>query len=396
MDFYKLDPTTYIPVKLIEGYSSLIWTERYSVLGGFEMRSPLIEEHMADLPEETLVSHKETQEVFIVDTLFIETTEDGARELVVSGVSFESVLQDRVAEGVYQQPWRVPVSYNGMKACGLLIYNYLCNPHGKDLTKETVHEMSGNNLIPNLGVATQDTTNEVSTMPVFEWWMETGEVYPIFTDWLSRQNLGVRNVRPVSEFENRRMALMEPCYYTSASGYVPEALGTKLRMMVYKGLDRSRGQNRLPKVTFQYDEGDLADPKYLFSTRGLKNVCVVNSSMGSITVYADNNVSPFLTGRQRRVMTVDAGDVGDQDPTAFHWAMVQKGQIELAKYNRQQLFDAEIAETTPYKYKTHYDLGDRVSLHGEFGFKPKMMVNEYVRIEDEEGDRGFPTLVLAT
>lgn len=393
MDLYTVNPTTWAAETLLEGYSSLIWTERFNELGEFELRTPLIEEFTALMPEETLVTHKDTQEVFVTDTLNIEKNDEGASELVIKGISMWAVLQDRVASGTYRQTWLCPVSYTAAQACALMAYNWLCNPYGRDLTRSAMQGMSPRNNIPNLGVGLR-----VGTFLPWsgDWWVETGEVYPQFTDWLARGKLGVRMVRPVSNFETQQID-MTYSSISSTGTFGLEAKDAKLRLMIYNGFDRQEGSTPFQgtTVSFRYDLGDLSDPKYLFSTRGLKTSCVVNSSVGSVEVYSDDFVAPYLEGRQRRQMFLDGGDVGDQDPTAFVSALVQKGEIELAKHNRQQLFDAEISEATPYKYKKDYDLGDRVTLYGEYGFRPTMRVNEYVRIDDEEGDRGYPTLILA-
>ena len=394
MKLYTVDSATWKPNLLIEGYSSLIWTERFSEAGEFELRTPLISEFLTLLPEETLLTHQDTQEVFVVDTLNIEKNDEGASELVIKGLSYlEKALRDRVSPGTYRQEWLMPRSYTGAQAAAILIYNYLCNPYNKDLTRSAMYGLSASNRIPNTGVGLRVNTY----MPWSgDWWMQTGEVYPIFTDFLARSKLGARTVRPLDIYNSYRID-MTYSSVDSAGGFGVEAEDSKLRFMVYSGYDRQDGTTPSfgSRVAFKWDEGDLSDPKYLFSTRDLKTMCTVNSSIGSVDVYSDDTVAPYLTGTQRRQMWLDGGDVGDQDPTAFITALVQKGEIELAKYNRKQLFDAQITETTPYKYKKDYDLGDRVTLYGEYGFRPTMRVNEYVRIDDEEGDRGYPTLILA-
>ena len=57
------------------------------------------------------------------------------------------------------------------------------------------------------------------------------------------------------------------------------------------------------------------------------------------------------------------------------------------------VFAAEVSELSPYKYKTHYDLGDTISLNGGYNKSAKMIVSEYVRTEDATGDRGIPGLI---
>lgn len=391
MDVFKLNPNTFLPTDLVENYSSAIWTERYSDLGEFEIRTPNIDFMAGVLSLETLLSHRETQEVMIVNEHSIEEDEDGTAELVVKGVSFESVLQDRIIEGPHKVLYRTPYDYTPCQATTMLAYNVLCNAHGKDLTKAEMYGMSSANNIPNVGVGAYDSYGQ----GLMEWWLEPGDVYEMIRDWMLRGNLGVRGARPSTAFVVDPLGF-SPLVYDAAALPQADPDSSKMRLIFWTGIDRSAGNPQgNPNVKFQYRENHLENPKYLFSSKGLKNACVVTSSVGSVTAYSDYDVAPYLTGRNRRVMTIDGGDAGDNEQTAFIAALVQKGEVELAKHRRTQLFDAQITPITNYKYGWHYDLGDLVTMEGQYDFTQKMQVIEHTRTEDEEGDRGYPALIVA-
>lgn len=391
MDVFRLDPNTYVPTDMVENYSSAIWTERYSELGEFEIRSPNIDTMAGLLPLEALLSHRETQEVMIVDTHSIEEDEDGTAELVIRGTSFEAVLQDRVIEGTHKQVYRTPYDYTPCQATSMLAFNVLCNPHGQDLTKSTSYGMAPANNLPNFGVGTYDYYSQ----GLRDWWLEPGDVYETIKDWMVRANLGVRGARPSTSFVVDPLGFT-PLVYDAAALPSVDPATDKMRLIFWTGIDRSVGNPQgLTPVRFQYRENHLENPKYLFSSKGLKTACTVTSSIGSVTAYSDDYVAPYLTGRQRRFMMIDGGDPGDMEQTAFIGSMVQKGEIELAKHRRTQLFDAQITPITNYKYGWHYDLGDLVMMEGQYGFSQKMQVIEHTRTEDEEGDRGYPALIVA-
>jgi hypothetical protein len=45
-----------------------------------------------------------------------------------------------------------------------------------------------------------------------------------------------------------------------------------------------------------------------------------------------------------------------------------------------------------YNYRTDYNVGDIVGVDGEYNTSTTMRVIEYVEIEDENGESGYPTL----
>ena len=93
MEVLRLNPTTYLPDSLVEGYTSMIWTERYLENGEFEMKTPKVSETKALIPENSMLSLLDTQEVMFVETHSIGRDSNGISELTVKGRTFETFLQ---------------------------------------------------------------------------------------------------------------------------------------------------------------------------------------------------------------------------------------------------------------------------------------------------------------
>jgi len=91
-------------------------------------------------------------------------------------------------------------------------------------------------------------------------------------------------------------------------------------------------------------------------------------------------------------MTLDAGDVDPAAVDSTKW-MRQKGKTALKNANRQLLLDSAISANAPYSYGSDYNLGDLVTVMGEYDVMDTMRVNEYVRTQDKDGERAFPTLI---
>jgi hypothetical protein len=52
----------------------------------------------------------------------------------------------------------------------------------------------------------------------------------------------------------------------------------------------------------------------------------------------------------------------------------------------------EIAKTSSYKFREHYDVGDLVTVNGNYDVESVMRVTEHVEFQDENGQTGYPTL----
>jgi hypothetical protein len=73
--------------------------------------------------------------------------------------------------------------------------------------------------------------------------------------------------------------------------------------------------------------------------------------------------------------------------------MVTIGRQILASQNEVSISKVEISKnTTRYKYRTNYNVGDLVSVEGNYNTSAIMRVVEYVEIEDETGENSYPTL----
>jgi hypothetical protein len=392
MDVLKLEDS-YLPGPLVEGYSSMIWTERYFEAGDFQMVTPKIEETKALIPEGSLITHRETKEVMVVETHDIQVNEEGIPQLTTVGRSLETTEEKRVAVGT-RDPWSTAKQYTASEMASLLLWTYLVDTSGQDPSRVGgTHDPD--DAVPNFLV-----TDSTSLSAVAQYWsLKEGDVYSQLKDILSLGKLGVRAIRPpgttggVMTFDTSGGGTRGDVSKVSTPGI------TGIRLDVYNGLDRTRFQTDREPVIFHYDSGHIDSPKYLFSIKDFYNLALVTSSIGVTEVWPETGTTPPSTpptGLDRRVLFVDGGTQGDALLADFTQSVIQKGMVELAKHNRMILFDGAISPVSPYIYGVHYFLGDDVSLIAKYGFEAEMTVAEYIRTEDQAGDRGYPTLILSS
>jgi hypothetical protein len=390
MDVLRLNSSTFLPDTLIEGYSSMIWTERNVEAGEFQLKSNLIAQTQLTLPERSMITLRDTKEVMIVESHSIDHSDDGP-ELTVTGRTFETFLENRgLMPTVYGEGWPVYKEYTPSDMLSLLLWIHLVNSSGEDPTRpDTLMDLY--TAIPNLVVTNSASRPETAS----NWTLEASIAYQRVRDFLTLAKLGIRNIRPtdtsgsVVSFDTSR---------TISRGEITKTVMdsiTQLRVDVYDGADRTRNQTALGPVIFHYDSGHIDSPSYLFSSKDLKNMVQLYTSYGNLDIWPEGG-DPMVSGLDRRVLLVDGGSQGDQDINDFMALATQKAFIELSRRGRTVLFDGAISHVSPYVYNRDYFLGDQVTLLAEYGFEQSMIVSEYVRTEDSDGDHGYPGLTLAS
>jgi hypothetical protein len=157
------------------------------------------------------------------------------------------------------------------------------------------------------------------------------------------------------------------------------------------------GINRSNTVIFSWQGGDLDIVDYLWTDKPLKNSAMIIGRY--VNTYVDTaNVTKF----NRKTMIVPADDIDGYLTAAPSGAtlnnivaqMQTRGRQTLEKQNRLTISRADISNLSKYHYRQDYNIGDLISLDGNFGQIAVMRVFEYVEIQDENGESGHPTFSI--
>lgn len=440
MDFVRLGPaynSAYIPDVLIENYNSLIWTERFQDHGEFELKSFDVDGLKALLPEDTMVSHLDTREVMMVETHEIEDVGEGADarpQITVKGRSATTILESRWIEATYQTTRRMRMAYSATSAACVIIYNVVDNASARDLTRGDTSSATPElndyawttyDVIPNIAV-----TESVASEGAARWFLlSEGIVWPQLQKILVEADIGLRMIRPVDFLSPGTVVTVNSAL--ASRGQVNRIASPdvkELQFNVYGGVDRSSS------VQLSQLQGHLDNPKYLYSGKDYKTGVEIMSGAVDVSDVYRNATEAAYTGWRRRIMPFDGGTPeippAPEQPTrpkrnattaqknayedamdkwvddyaawknkraaiisAFRTSQAAAALRVLKEQRRVNMFSGDMSALSPYKYKVHYDLGDTVMLYGDYGMSAKMLVAEYVRTEDNNGDRGFPGLV---
>lgn len=433
---------------LIDQYESLIWTERYSEKGDFELVVRSDTGMRALLPEGALLSIEPlSKRVMKVETVSKDRNDDGVAVLTVTGPSTEQVLDERVAMGSVTDLETVPkwILTGTPGDIARYIFQRIC-VDGILSPLDPIPFYQPGSVLPAGSIAEPLDPITVALDP--------DTVYNSIKKICDQYDLGFRLVRDE----------------TTAALYFD----------VYTGHDRTTLQSDYAAVVFSPELDNLANTKEYTSSEGYKNVAYVYGKFLAEYVYPDGIPAGSVQGLERRVLMVKAEDIEldtegietpdeiesgaveftdkltaiDPDTIAaavlafrqdytgttdvnvaaaqfqdqlyagdaasivlaggryrtmhtqlreaqltaaysdYRAALIQRGKESLAEHRPVIAFDGEIPQTGSYIYGVHYNLGDLVESRDADGIATNMRVTEQIFVSDAEGVRSYPTLTI--
>lgn len=356
---------SFLPEVVVEGYASLIWTERFSAFGDFEVITPSTAANRSLLAEDTWLGYSESDRVMRVRNVEDYVDEEGRSMLKVTGPSLEKIA-------LAERSVRTPPTNGGAVAeleltgtPGALarsMFDQACR-NNTVRPQDNIPGLVAGNFYP------ADTIPEIDDLVTVQ--IKFGSVYDTVKSLVDPYELGFRLIK----------------HPTTGALY----------FNVYSGNNRTSSQSAVEPVVFSPELDNLSKPTQFSSNEDYRNVAYVFSSFGSATVQA-GDVSESITGWNRRVMYVEVTEEPEFTGTPLEIAtqaqayLVQRGREALAAQRKLLAFDGEISQNGKYKYNRDYILGDLVQLQNKDKVTKFMRVTEQIFVEDAEGKRSYPTL----
>ena len=350
----------------INGYDSAMWVERYRRAGEFEIKAPLGSGLIDFLPTGTVISHTKTLEACVVENHEITEEKGEQSEVTITGRSFEAYLENRIvgANEAYANPNGPVGLYTQASAKSFLQAVDLINDHIQSANLDDNNDSLNDDIL----AFTSLTSGDAGTAEARE--HKRGELYKTLITLLAVDDCGIRFIRK------------NPFGVTGGSSTVS-------RFYIHQGNDLS------DSIIFSYQNGELESADYLWSIKGYKNVALVQGKWLCEFVYSG------AVNYDRRVMVVNASDLDETyetaaaanaAKTAILAKMATRGREALDEQRQVAIANTDISKSTQYVYRQDYNIGDIVSLDGNYGVIEQRRVTEYVEIEDETGESGHPTL----
>lgn len=376
MDLVRLDydssASQWMTGPIVDGWNSLIWTERYGKNGDFTLKTSKIDETLSVIQEDSVVMLRESDDVMIVDGWTVEKGAGNGLELTMVGRSFETVLERRSLRNFHvSEETADNIIEDTPSHMALVILR-----EGLSNSSQPDDNIPGIYTVDRAAGAIYQETED------YDYYAWKTDVYSKLMEVLNSAGLSVR-----------------------ASARNPEFMG-KISLGIYAGKDKTDIWNG-NQVIFRVDTGDIINPRYVRSLKNFYNVAYVISPLGFRIVSPYSRPAFFVrsrggtitipevhpSGLERRVLPVDASEITKvKKNTSLARMLDTRGRLALASKQAINAFDCEISNLSQYKYRDDYFLGDYVTVFADYGFEETMQVVEYIRSADSSGYKEYPTL----
>lgn len=375
MQLFVLDKSFEV-VSLCDTFSSLIWTERYSGYGDFELYLPASIENINMFPRGFYLSLIEPpvydkngkkievrNDVMIVEKTELSTDLEEGDRLVVSGRSLESLLLRRV----------IPkkVKYESIDPREII----------KTILNENIIEPSEPaRKIHNFKIA-MDSSQRPDTKDKRTYEFDGDYVYDAIKTICDDYDWGFS--LDLKTDDNWRTSYLA---FSTVYGTDRSYEQTKNPYMVFS----PRFDNLISSDTIE-DDTEFYNSAYVASTEETKD----NKTRRLIKYVPNNSGRSEWDIRETFYTNSDAKlNDGNNDPrpdSDIYSELEKYGKDELKTQKSNDSFDAEIALLNSVQYHRDYDIGDLIQFDNVYGVNRTARITEYVRNEDDNGYREYPT-----
>lgn len=376
MEPYTLN-RNFLKQDIIDGFSSIIWTERYYGDSEVELVVPATPEMIRKLPEGIFLGLNDSDEIMILETIELED-----KKLKAKGISLLSWLNNRfvrTSSAHGDKYWHISDMPPG-EVLWTIVYNMVVegSPYldGTIDTGVTDPELL---VIPGLGLNNYDDTGDNITVGV-----PYGPLYTALQEIATTYNIGMQ-------------IILEDADESSYS----------LGFRSYRGLNRTTEQTENSVVRFSPHMDSFTDIKELKSIAALKTLVYsfapgLNPAEGEPDLRGDPGVSsltgPEYTGFDLRALQIFADDITTDmvggDPDNLQSILNSRAYEALVANGVIQAVDGEIVPESQFKYGEHYNLGDVIEVQGLTGVVQTARITEYIRSQDQGGERTYPTVAM--
>lgn len=344
---------------IIDTFESLIWTERYSSCGDFELYTGADEHFINQIQQGYYIQIPGSDETMIIEQIEVETDFEEGNHVTLSGRSLASILDRRIV-------WVQTTVVGKIQTClKTLITDNIINPSNTDTTlkekrkiKNFIFEMNDDPNVADLDMRSQYTGDNL---------------YDVVLEICATYDLGF---------------------------YVRLDENNNFVFKLYAGADRSYGQDQYPPVIFSPTFDNISSTSYLESDKTLKNVTLVaGEDQGTAR---RTNIVGDEEGLDRRELFTDARDIQSEytDENNVHHVLTeseylellyQRGEENLAENQSTKVFDGSIEPVQGSVYGSDFFQGDILQVENQFGFQAKVRVTELIISQDESGTKVTPT-----
>lgn len=322
---------------LVESYFSLIWTRRYSKVGEFELHCNLDSATVELLQKGNIIWKNDTQEGGYIEHRHLLMDDEGNEIMIIKGKFLTGLLASRIIWGIES------INTTSELAIRTLITNHVITPANLDRKINLLELGELKSYVDSIDYKTsyKNLLEEVEGIAL-------------------SNELGIRSLL---DFENK-----------------------KIVFDIYKGLDRTAGQDINPAAIFSKEFENVLEQEYTDSLENYKNVALVaGEGEGAARTLA---VEGEGVGLDRQEIYVDARDLQKETMTTLDYekALKERGKLTLADFTKLETFESRVNLLSNLEYREDFNLGDIVTYTSKsWGITIDARIIEVVEVYEENG-----------
>lgn len=340
--------TSFEPVYLLETYESLIWVDKFSEPGTFELYTPVTDEIIDNIIPGYYILNSDSEHVMIIEDISIESDTEAGDHFKAIGRSIESILDRRI---VWSQTNIKSSLQNGLKT---LLNDAIVSP--------SISARKISNFTYKLD--NTDVSSAIQAMKVDHQY--TGDnLLDVVTSLCDENEIGFKIT------------------LNDSNQFV---------FTIYDGTDRSYNQSTNPFIVFSPDFDNVISSNYTDAQSVLKNVALV-AGEGEGTSRITQTVGT-ASDLARKETYVDARNIRKESlsTSEYNAKLISKGMDELIEINKErESFDSQCVTNGLYKYGTDFFLGDIVQMCNEYGIEATSRITEFTWSYSTSGIDTYPT-----
>jgi hypothetical protein len=343
-------------IYIFDAYESLLWVDKYSEPGTFEISTPVTQEILDYVKPNYYLVNEASEHTMIVEDISIESDIENGNKIKIVGRSLESILDRRI---VWKQ-----TNIDGNLQQGILkILNQNIifpesmypNPSEEQQRRKIANFIFKETNDPNIVELTMDH-------------QYTGDnILDVVKNLCDENKIGFK-------------VILNDNYQFVFS--------------LYTGVDRSYNQDLVPYVVFSPSFDNILSSNYVDKNSIVKNVALVagegeGSERKTIVVGSESGLS-------RREAYVQASGLNSEEltPAQYNAKLTSKGVDELLEINKdKESFDGKCETTQLYSYGKDFYIGDVVQMFNEYGMETSSRITEFTWSCSTSELETYPTFV---
>lgn len=366
MDIFTLNDS-FEPVSLVDPFISAIWTERYTKSGDVELLVPATNTNAQTLVEGSFLGCADSKEVMLIESALIENN-----TLKLTGRTLDVILEERI----FRNSDHNSDDYN--------IFTF--NTHTAGRTMQDVVDACAIHPFSDNGI---DSDRQVITGLVLGTYDDSGAVIVYRAD----RDTGYNHLTTLAEMYQIGFSLYLDSINLDTHVFV-------LKFKTYKGLDRTSDQSVNAVVKFSPSNDSLVGLNKLHSISGYKTIVYAfapdlpdgGAVAPGVAYVTGGDTAIDFDRREMQILVSEATyETFGSEATIIDY-LTQKAKDALANNNYTKVIDGEIVPQSQYTFGVDYQLGDIIELDDDEGNSQKARIVEYIRAQDEQGERSYPTV----